>query len=43
MNWSSAVARVSGILDAEALRHERLTGLERDLALDRERLEREIK
>jgi guanylate kinase len=37
-----AVQRVSGILDAEAMRRERLTGLERDLRSIVERLEREI-
>jgi guanylate kinase len=38
-----AVGRVSGIVDAEAFRRERLTGLERDLRSIVERLEREIK
>jgi guanylate kinase len=37
-----AVERVSGILDAEAMRRERLTGLERDLRSIVERLEKEI-
>jgi guanylate kinase len=37
-----AVEKVSGILDAEAMRRERLTGLERDLRSIVERLEKEI-
>ena len=37
-----AVQRVAGIIDAEAMRRERLTGLERDLRSIVERLEREI-
>lgn len=37
-----AVAKVSGILDAEAMRRERLTGLERDLRSIVERLEKAI-
>jgi guanylate kinase len=38
-----AVAKVSGIIDSEAVRRERLTDLERDLRSIVERLEREIK
>lgn len=37
-----AVQRVAGIIDAETMRRERLTGLERDLRSIVERLEREI-
>ena len=37
-----AIEKVSGILDAEAMRRERLTGLERDLRSIVERLEKEI-
>jgi guanylate kinase len=37
-----AVEKVSGILDAEAMRRERLTGLERDLRSIVERLEKAI-
>ena len=37
-----AIAKVSGILDAEAMRRERLTGLERDRRSIVERLEKEI-
>ena len=39
---AAAVAKVSEILDAEAMRRTRLTGLERDLRSIVERLEREI-